>query len=353
MTPPTSSLSRGLRSRLLLSAIGVLPLYKQREDPADRKEFERRVLELSAALVALFRDREAQALAEIGRVVRRDWPTLGAEARAAALDDLATIVRSLPTGTQSRLIERVTEAALRIGRDQRTALRRGRARLDIAPRANAAQLARATDLVGHTGAFAGAEYGRRADRLRTSGATAVAAAVAAGRDAEEIAERLGILAARQVQQAVYFTETSAAILNRARTDAALAAFVESKVDRYRVVAVLDEVTCTKCRFMHGHTFPVATGDRILSSAAAAGDPDAVQLVNPFLRSGRDDSGQPILYIPGPRATRRVVARILASGEGEAGATGRYVDAWRDEELTSAGIGPPPYHPLCRCGVVPA
>ena len=358
MTAPVAK-QREVRARtsapalLLLDALGILPLGKQdEENPLDRDEFTRRLLALAATLQRTTSRNEAKAIRDFAELAERDWPDLSAAERGRAIRRLRNVIDRIPVGLRSRMTDRIEVEALRMERRARDAARR-KFNLDIPTRAPRPQIARAVRLLRPTFDFVEDEFSRRAERFNDLAALAIAGSISRGAEAKEITERLTREATALIQRPDYYTAVSGAVLNRARTNAVLGAFTEAKIAKYRVVAVLDEKTCIKCRFMHNTIFTVSSGQAILNSVAGASSPQAIARANPFLRQGRDRAGNQIIYILGPGGSRIVVARVTQNAEGTVGERGRFGKSMSPQQLAKAKLGPPPYHPICRCDVEPA
>ena len=338
---------------LLLNALGILPIGKQGEDdPLNRGEFTRRMVELATALRLVHRRPEARALERANEALDRDWPALNDAERTRALRRVRDILRGLPKGLRTRTVELVEAAAVRMERRAREAARR-RFGFDVPAKLPRAQAEQAVRLAAPTPEFIAEEFGRRADRWDDIAVAALAAALAAGLAGPEITRRLNALARGQVERPEYFGGVAGAVLNRARTGSLLAVFAESNVAQYEVRAVLDPRTCVKCRFMHGKRFTVASGQSLLGRVARTRNPAGIARANPFLRQGRDGAGRQIVYVAGPGGSRRVLAIVTQSAEGKVDEVGRFASALSETQIGALGVGPPPYHPLCRCVIVPA
>lgn len=344
--------SRSTAGLVFLDALGVLPLTKQgEEDPLERDEFTRRMVELATALRVAFRRREAATVSEIEQALAQAWSTIPPADRARALRRVARALADAPRPLRRRVLDRVEAAAVLVARRTREGARR-RFRFPIDPRLPRGEARQVLGLAASTPGFIEDEYARRAERWGDVAATAVAAGIAAGLADTDIARRLAATARGLLVRPEYFGGVAAAVLNRARTDSLLALYEEVDVRRYEVRAVLDTRTCVKCRFMHGKRFTIRGGRGLLRRLARLRRVSAIGRANPFLRQGRDAAGRQVIYVPGRRGTRRVVAVVTESAEGRADAVGRFAQAWSADRLAEAGVGPPPYHPLCRCVPVP-
>lgn len=338
---------RATAGLLLLDALGLL--RKQGEDDVlDRGEFTRRFTELATALRITFRRDEARALDRIAEVLDVDWPTLNEVQRAKVLRDAADVLRGLPVGLRGRTLDRVQAAAIRMERRARVAARREFG-LNVPARPPRARIEAATAQSRLTPDFIEGEFERRANKFEEVALLGVLAGINLGQTPAQINTRLAGLTDAFVRRPDYFGGVAASVLNRARTDALLGAFAEVGVATYEVRSARDDRVCPKCWLMDGQRFSVESGTAIMGAAGKARSPRAMLRANPFLRQGRTPTGQQIVYIPGPGGDRQIVAFVAESAAGE---RPRFRAAWDADRLTKAGIGPPPYHPICRCGVIP-
>jgi hypothetical protein len=349
----TASADRRSTRLVFLAAAGLLPLRKQGEgDPLDRGEFNRRFVELSRSLNAVFRRPQADALREIERILEADWQEIPADERQRLIRDAAEAIAAVGRGKRQRVRERVNAAALRMERRVRAAARR-QFNLKVRARLPQEQARRAVELALLTPEFIEGEFERRSDRTKDILTVLLAAALASNLASSEIVRRMVARMRALVERPEYFTGVAASVLNRARTHSTMTVFREAGVQIVRVQAVLDEKTCVKCRFMHGTEFPAEPVADLLDRIARARSSKTVNRVNPFLREGRNRAGDPIVYFAKPDGSRETIANIIVSGRGEAGNEGRFDNGWSATRLLAAGVGPPPYHPLCRCVLVPA
>jgi len=74
--------------------------------------------------------------------------------------------------------------------------------------------------------------------------------------------------------------------------------------------------------------------------------DGIKEANPWFRQ-RGDS----IYLDKPSG-RVEVARVTTPGYGEADRVGEYDSIIGPTEYPGVGVGPPPYHPLCRSWITP-
>jgi SPP1 gp7 family putative phage head morphogenesis protein len=195
------------------------------------------------------------------------------------------------------------------------------------------------------------EYGRRHEAFSERARQIVADGLAAGLGRDDLAQDLkaaatGILAGRA---AAYWDVVAGVFMARGRSYAQLSAYAEAGIARYRIVAVLDEVTTPTCRFLDGKTFAVSDGlDRFDQVEAA---PDQLPELTPWIREQRDPpTGRRSLYVA--RGDARIpVAEIERSGVGTRDDRGEFSGALGERALGDLGIGFPPYHALCRSTTV--
>ncbi len=93
------------------------------------------------------------------------------------------------------------------------------------------------------------------------------------------------------------------------------------IDEYQVSAILDQHTCPVCQYMNGKTFQVGAALGRLDQVLRIQDPNELKQAAPWLKQDHDSLHQ----LHGQDA----------------------------EDLQAAGFDTPPYHPVCRCILVPA
>lgn len=339
--------SGGLTPRriALLDAVGVISLRKQDpDDVLERGEFDRRMLALALLIGNALRVSDGAKIAELRRLLRRNWVDLDEAAQAAALRQAVVVMRRLPNRVGEKIVDRAERAAMDMEIRARRRARR-QLRLDIPAKLPAALGSEATRLVQPLPEFIEEEFERRGNHFLVAAIALAALLTRRGLPNAEITERLTALAESFVNRPAYALGLSATVLNRARTASLLNAFDEAGITTYEVSATLDDRTCRKCRFMHGKIFRVDRGVDLVRGVSRTASPQRIEEVNPFLAEGTDAQGRPIVYV-GSGTNRRVLAReVERGGQGE---RGRFVSEVRESTLTTLGIGPPPYHPYCRC-----
>lgn len=187
-------------------------------------------------------------------------------------------------------------------------------------------------------------FGEQARRIVADGLEAGLGRDDLARDLEAAAE--GIIAGRA---SFYWDVVAGSFVARGRSFAQLSAYAEASLERYRIVAVLDEVTTPTCRFLDGKTFSVSRGLELFDRVEAA--PDRIDELNPWVREQEDPrTGRRSLYVD--RGGEHIaVGDIARSGFGARDDRGEFTRGLGERELGDLGIGFPPYHGLCRTTTV--
>lgn len=194
-------------------------------------------------------------------------------------------------------------------------------------------------------------FGVRADAISVNARRIVAEGLDSGYGRDEIASRLGGL----VNQGLgggpsYWNIVSGAFVGRTRSAINVSAFGEAGVAKFRVDAVLDEVTSEVCRFLHGREYSVKRAGSQIAAAQAAKNPEDIRSLMPWVNKGKGDENEDILYY-GSAADPQRVATIDSFGEGEKDTVGEYSGTMSDAELEAAGITTPPFHTNCRTTII--
>ena len=155
--------------------------------------------------------------------------------------------------------------------------------------------------------------------------------------AEEEADKQLTLAVRKADNpyAAMAGQLNAAILGTGKmvadtganlTTSRLASFgfvaeaVAQGIDRYQISGELDKRTCGVCRYLHGKSFDVSQAYSKLSQLLQQQDPKDLKTAAPW-----------------PKQDAASLKELYATDE---------------EGLQARGIDSPPFHPLCRCILVP-
>lgn len=101
-----------------------------------------------------------------------------------------------------------------------------------------------------------------------------------------------------------------------------------------------------CRLMHGKVFTVRAALAGFDRVERLSDPGDVKRASPWVRQKGG-----VLFVE--HATgRRELAGVVRSGSGARDDVGEFHSRIDDAALEGLGIGPPPYHGLCRSTSVP-
>lgn len=341
MTIPGDILDgRGAADELLAYVLGA-PLAKVL-DLSTPAGFDRAVTALAARLRAVAAGDERRAVREAIAVLDVDWPrTTAAERRqlvAEAMRRAGHHIRAVP----SRLDAPLGDAAMEVVRATRTVSRRHH-RLAIGVEMNALDRRIVRHVTRSQALFVTDAYGRRLEELGVRAKEIVAAGLEAGHARTEIAEALAAAAegALTGRSRFYWEVVAGAFVGRARSFAQVSSYAEAGVERYRVQAVLDEATTLVCRFLHGKVFTVRASLAGFDRVERLSDPSDVKRASPWVRQKGG-----VLYVE-HTSGRRELAEVVRSGVGTTDDVGEFRARIDDAALEGVGIGPPPYHGLCR------
>jgi SPP1 gp7 family putative phage head morphogenesis protein len=202
-------------------------------------------------------------------------------------------------------------------------------------------------IVGSAANFVRDEYGRRVDEFGERARQVVADGLAEGLGRDDIAAKLEKAArASLIQRSPFYWETAtASFIGRGRSYTEVAGYAEAGIERYQIVAVLDEVTTPVCRWLHGKTFSVRSALDRFAKVEAADEPEAVKRLTPWIRE-RAAGERRILYVD--HASGRHDVAVLRRNVGGAAA---FRALRGDDGLADLGLSFPPYHGLCRSQTV--
>lgn len=142
---------------------------------------------------------------------------------------------------------------------------------------------------------------------------------------QQIAARLTKQMPEYVAQKGYFQVVTGQVLNNSRSYSSMRFYTQARIDRYEILAVLDERTSEQCKFMSGQILEVERTLKKYTEYDSARTVDEVKSVNPWI----DLSGG-ILSVAGKVLTPQMTG----------------------EDLQGLGLNAPPYHGRCRTTVVP-
>lgn len=311
----------------------------------DREAFLDEVVAAEEEFSAPLNRRVAQDRRLAGAALTAAWATLAiAEQQALllAMSDRLQAIGTLPRRSRSVLMA----SALSMARMARSSSRRA-FRLSIDPQVPVAVLQRIRQLLATAPQAWAAQYRERAARFRLDAEQLVSDGLRRGRSDAAISRALrarweGLSNPRPLGRI-----TAASLLARARSDSLLASYADAGVQYYVIQSVRDERTCDRCWMLDGTRVRVADGQRIAERLAAASTPAALDDAGPFVRRGRDAAGRAMFYVPTPTG-RQVLATLDESYVGGKGDAARFPGRVSAETLVGAGVGMPPFHPICRC-----
>lgn len=317
-------------------------------DPLNVDDFITISARLSSALKSATKGVEGQALTSAIESLDVDWPNLSDAGRdkiiAAARAEVAGVAEPVETAISPVL----DTAASRIIPATKTQTI-GKFGLDI-PQAlgdldtETSKLLRVSQMV-----YIKDQYGARADVFDTMAKDIVAGGLEQGLGRDDISGNLATkLADYQINRSANYWDLIATdFSNKARTTTQLHAFGEAGITKYRLDAILDEVTSEICRLLHGRVFSVKKAAARSMKALSATDPEDIKTLRPWVVSGKDSSGKDVLYYNGAGDTRHTVAEVDEGAEGVKDKVGKYSNTMSNKALEAAGVSVPPFHGHCR------
>lgn len=165
---------------------------------------------------------------------------------------------------------------------------------------------------------------------------------------------------------VYYKILANDVLNRARTFSQINAYVEARVRRYEIVAVMDERTSEVCEYMDGRVFEVETARKTVRDIRKVKIPRTEKAVDRFkalrpwvyLDDKAAKAGKDALFYRGPDGKKIFLPQSGFSGEarGEFKSKGVKTEEVNRqiEETAPRNANPPtlpPFHAHCRTTTV--
>lgn len=327
-------------------------------DPLDPDDYIVIVARLSRAMSRATRATEVEILKKAMDVLDVDWPNLSLEQRKAVAAAARAALVPLPTAVIPPVTGKLEIAGPRIMRGTRRSVRAAASvsvRTEIGISLALRDKAILEYLTSSQALFITDEYARRRERYSIIARSTVEEGLkdGLGRDAiaAQLQERLGPVAGlRQSRQ--YWSVIAGTFSNRSRVFSALSSFDEAGITQYVFEAILDEATTDQCAFLHGRTFNVREGIKRFEQSAAAEDPQDVKDIQPWVRTGRDEAGNRILFTQSRAGERQLVAQVDKSRVGTVDNTGSFSRGMSTSQLQAAGISQPPLHPMCRSTIIP-
>src|SRR5262249_49372917 len=119
------------------------------------------------------------------------------------------------------------------------------------------------------------------------------------------------------------------------------AYAEAGIDRYQIVAVLDERTSACCRDLNGKTFEVRRALEHFAALDELEEPEAIKAASPLVRQQGNQ-----LFVR-HTSGRVVLADVVRDAVGTRDDAGEFHSRVPDAHLAGLGLGFPPFHGLCR------
>jgi SPP1 gp7 family putative phage head morphogenesis protein len=311
--------------------------------------FDRAVLLLAGRLRRRASVPEAEAMRAAVAELDVDWRRTTAEQRRRLVSNALTAA-----GRHLALIQREVRAPLGeaaqavVGATRSHARRQG---LAIGARFSALDQRIIQHIVDSTANFVRDEYGRRASTFGQRARQVVADGLAAGLGRADIAAELEKAAgAALIHRSPFYWETAAgSFVGRGRSYSQMSSYTEAGIERYQIVAVLDEATTPACRWLNGKSFTVRSALDRFAEVEASEDPEAVKRLTPWVRE-RVADGRRELYVE-HASGRHDLAIVRHAATGRRDDAGSFRALRGDDQLASLGVGFPPYHGLCRTSTV--
>jgi hypothetical protein len=321
-------------------------------DVSTPRGFDAAVARLAARLRAIATPADSAALREAIAVLDVDWRTTTAMKRSALVREAMRVAGRATANVAHEIRAPLGKAATAVVESTRTGARR-RHRLAIGAELNAIDR-RATDYVTRANVlFVRDEYGRRLDALGERARGVVARGLEQGLGREAIAEDLATMAEAVLvgRARSYWDVVAASFVGEARSLSQISGYAEAAIERYVLLAVLDEHTTDACRFLDGKVLQTADALRTFERLDAAEDPLTLKRERPWVRERTGENGKRRLVVDRDGDVS-VLAVVDRSGLGARDDRGVYSRALSGRELAPAGIGFPPFHGFCRTTTVP-
>ena len=336
----------------LLEQFGIEQVDKAAGNPLDDDGFDKAVRLWLREFLRTVRTAEATKLKQAIRKLDVDWAKLTARQTEQKISAAAKVA----IGISPKIFTEIGKIVERRAAKMVTAAAKAtsaRYDLGVVPTTNVVDKQVLRHMRTSQTLFVRDEYGRRAEQFSAKARNIVAGGVRDGFDRKQIAELLDTqLTAQGLARSRNYYDTVASIYAaRARSYGSLRAFQAAGIVNARWVSVLDEVTTEICRFLDGKIFTVE-GSLQKFEEAAAGEPEDVAQVQPFVQQGKDADGNSIMYYK-QGEERITVAQIDEPGFGTKDKIGTYSQEMTEAQLEAAGISTPPAHGRCRSVIEPA
>lgn len=338
--------------------VGGLTLYRDLEeiykamDPLTKRGFSAIIKEVTKALENATAEKELAALRELLDRIDIDWYKLD----RGGVDAAAKAIRQGISEAPRRFIRLADHAFEDKARGIVIATKRGaNKKYKTGVKASLNQTdEKMVDWLGHSQSnFIMDEYGRRALTVEAEVRDIVSRGIAEGLGRKELGKQISnsVSAGFLAKSEHYWTIVAAAFVGRARSYGLLSSFDDAGIELYRISAVLDERTSDICRYMDGKIFKTGASLSKFTELESVEDPLEIKHSAPYMHM-RNVDGKHEIYIKTGEQKSLTVAEVLRSGVGIKDDPGSFRGKLGMEEMVEAGVGPPPYHCLCRTTMVP-
>ncbi|MCP4678728.1 MAG: head morphogenesis protein [Deltaproteobacteria bacterium] len=314
-------------------------------DLGDSNGFDRAVSNLAGLLRAKVSDTDEDAVRAAVGVLDVNWSSTTAAQRRDLISRALTAAGRKTAAIPAKIQVVFDDAADEVVRATRTMARRDQ-KLAISADFNSMDKRVIKHLKKSQSNFVSDEYGRRHEVFGMEARRIVSDGLESGLGRDDIARNLQKAAKKTLASkgSPYWDVVAGAFVGRGRSFAQLSAYHEARIDRYLFEAVLDEVTTDTCRFFHGKAFSVDRGIKLFE--AVEENPDDIKNLNPWVRTGKNDSGEKVLYVS-KNDQRIPIATVASSSVGTRDEIGSFRGGRSEQELMDLGISFPPLHGLCR------
>jgi SPP1 gp7 family putative phage head morphogenesis protein len=317
-------------------------------DLSTSRGFDLAAARLAARLRTITAKSDTEALRQALAVLDVDWRATSPSQRSALVRQAMAAAGRATARVSGAIAAPLGRAATEVVEATRGDLRR-RHRLAIAADLNALDHRAIQYVTRANTLFVRDAYGRRLDvfgqRVRETVARGLEAGLGRDAIAEDVAELAQSALIRQARS--YWDIVAASFVGEARSLSQISSYTEARIDRYILLAVLDEHTTDTCRFLDGKVLETSAAVRTFDRLEASDDPLAIKRERPWVRERVGQDGRRQITV-GPN----VLAIVERSGVGARDDRGEYARAVSSRELAPAGIGFPPFHGLCRTTTVP-
>jgi len=284
-------------------------------------------------------------------LVRKPWNRMSDAEVTAAVNSanrtLDKLSKKWPKATLDKFEKNFTVTSTSVVRDTRR-VQRTVHNLDIGINLLQSDQVAVEHMVKNQSLFARNRYKDISTAASKKARRIVSEGLAAGLGPDDIAKdlRKGIGPMYSAVQKNYYRTLAHVFVGRSRAWAQGTSYKDAGITRYRVSAVLDEVTTDTCRAMNGRILPVRESLAIQRNAMELEKPEDIKYEQPFMSERKGEIG--IFDADGNWDS---LFQVRESGLGTQD-VGRYRSMVSNADLIDKGIGFPPYHFHCRTITLP-